>query len=57
MTAQAKSLPPKYHPTLPRVSSIVSFCYPFEGEGEKRFRMWLVDKKIPYDDYMKEASE
>lgn len=57
MVTQAKSLPPKYHPTLPRVSQIVSFFYPFSGEGERRFRMWLEEKGIPYDDYMKEASE
>lgn len=48
-------LPSKYIDSLPRVSSIVEWKYPFGGEDRQRFLSWLQDKKVSYDEYMKEA--
>lgn len=49
-------LPKEYSPTLPRVSSIVEFAYPFKGEDKERFLSWLWKKNIEFEDYMEEAS-
>jgi len=50
------SLPSNYDLSLPRVSEIVSFAYPFEGESLERFEGWLYVRGIQFDDYMEEAS-
>lgn len=52
----SKKLPTKYISTLPRVSSIVEYIYPFNWEDKDRFLKWLGFYWISHDDYMKEAS-
>lgn len=50
------SNPKHYSSEVPRVSSIVSFCFPFEGtENEVFFHKWLEGKGISVKEYMKEA--
>lgn len=49
--------PPNYEQWLPRVSQIVEFKFPFEGNAKMRFQDWLMSNDIREDDYMKEASE
>lgn len=41
---------------LPRVSHIVGLVFPFEGEGKKRFHLWLEKKNIDVDHYMNVAN-
>ena len=47
----------KYTASLPRVSQIVEFAYPFAWYAKDRFLQWLRDNQIELDEYMKEASE
>lgn len=47
--------PTNYKPNLPRVSSIVEFAFPFEGDGKERFLGWLEAKWVSLEDYMEEA--
>lgn len=49
-------MPANYSPSLPRVSEIVEWAYPFTGEARERFEDWLWRKDISYEDYMREAS-
>jgi len=49
-------MPANYSPSLPRVSEIVEWAYPFTGEARERFEDWLWRKNIEYEDYMREAS-
>ena len=49
--------PPKnYSLTLPRVSAIVEYNYPFSWNAKERFEDWLMSNDIDADEYMKEAS-
>lgn len=58
------SLPEWYLEGIERVSNIVSFVYPFEGDWKDRYLNWLADKvsqkykrwfSIPEKDYLEEA--
>lgn len=51
-----KKLPTKYIATLPRVSAIVEYFYPFTWNARERFEDWLLWNDIGVDEYMKEAS-
>lgn len=51
-----KRLPTKYIATLPRVSAIVEYFYPFTWNARERFEDWLLRNDIGVDEYMKEAS-
>lgn len=51
-----KKLPTKYKEWIPRVSDIVSFIYPFDGEWEQRYLDWLSKNWIKQSDYMLEAT-
>ena len=52
-----KNNPSNYSATLPRVSQIVEFFFPFNGDARSRFHDWLYRNNIDVDEYMKEASE
>lgn len=52
-----KSQPTNYSLTLPRVSAIVEYFYPFSWNARERFEDWLMSNDIWVDEYMKEASE
>lgn len=51
------SLPEWYVKWIPRVSDIVSFVYPFEGENKTRYLEWLKSKNIEEDLYLTTAQE
>lgn len=48
--------PANYDSSLPRVSEIVEWAYPFTESARERFEDWLWRKDIEYADYMGEAS-
>lgn len=52
-----KNQPTNYSLTLPRVSAIVEYFYPFSWNARERFEDWLMSNDIWVDEYMKEASE
>lgn len=49
-------MPTNYSPSLPRVSEIVEWAYPFTPEARERFEDWLWRKDVEVEDYMGEAS-
>lgn len=49
-------IPANYDKSLPRVSEIVEWVFPFTKEARERFEDWLWRKDIEYDSYMEEAS-
>ena len=49
-------LPNEYSSTIPRVSSIVEYVYPFGWEDRERFESCLRSKGVSTLEYMKEAS-
>lgn len=49
-------IPNNYSPNLPRVSQIVEYFFPFEGEDKQRFLYWLQSYQINEEEYMSEAS-
>lgn len=49
-------MPTNYSVSLPRVSQIVEWKYPFAGYARKRFLEWLEANEILLEDYMEEAS-
>lgn len=50
-------LPENYKEWVPRVSTIVSFFYPFEDNDRERFEKWVESKWVKVEEYMKEAQE
>jgi len=48
-------LPEGYKKGVPRVSDIVSYIYPFEGEGKRRYQQWLKRVNVNEQDYLSEA--
>ena len=56
MTKEAKvSLPEGYISWIPRVSEIVSFVYPFDGNNKARYQKWLKEVGIDEHDYLSKA--
>lgn len=55
MKKTSTNLPSNYSETIPRVSEIVSYFYPFSQKDF--FSQWLSEKWISYNEYMKEATD
>ena len=45
-----------YISIIPRVSNIISFIFPFEGNGRERYEGWLKKNNINQEEYLEEAN-